>query len=110
MFGCGSESDGLLTLADITVTDISGGNFTVESSAVFISGKPIANAKISYTASFKGTNTTQKIGELYTDPSGKVVIGPWQVSQDTVPVVITINITTGDLSATKISSIPATTP
>jgi hypothetical protein len=110
MFGCGSETDGVLTLAEITVKDLTGGNFTVESSAIFISGKPIANTKISYTAAFKGTTTDVRTGELYSDSTGKVLIGPWAVTQGSVPIVITITAMSGDLSATKTASIPAATP
>lgn len=109
MFGCGSETDGTLTLAEITVTDLTGGNYTVESSATFISGKPIANTKISYTATFKGATTDVRTGELYSDSTGKVTIGPWQVTQGAVPIIITITATSGDLSATKPASIPAAT-
>ncbi|MDD2732799.1 MAG: hypothetical protein PHF56_02570 [Desulfuromonadaceae bacterium] len=110
LFGCGSETDGVLSLAEITVTDLTGGNFTVESSAIFISGKPVANTKISYTAAFKGTTTDVRNGELYSDSTGKVIIGPWAVTQGTVPIIITITAMSGDLSATKTASIPAATP
>lgn len=110
--GCGSDTNGTLTLADITVTDLTGGRFSVGSSAVVISssGKAIAHTKISYTATFKGTLTVQSTGDLYSDSNGSVIIGPWPVTQDTVPVVITITVTSGDLSATKTASVPAATP
>lgn len=111
MFGCGSETDGILTLNDITVKDLTGGNYTVESSAIFVSSKTIANTKITYTATFKinGTLIDSRSADLYSDNTGKVVIGPWQVTQNAAPIIVTITATTGDLTATKTTSIPAAT-
>lgn len=114
--GCGSGSgstSGTLTVADITTTDLGGGTYSVSTSATFApsSGAALPGTEIKYTATFASTTTTPRSGTLYTDGTGKVDIGPWLVTQDTaVPTVITITATTGGLSSTKITSVPAISP
>ena len=112
IFACGSETNGTLTLAEITVTDLTGGNFSVNSSAILLSsaGKALPDSKISYIATFKRNNIVidERHGDkLPTDPTGKIDIGPFPVSQDTVPIIITITATSDGLSATKTASIAA---
>lgn len=112
--GCGSGSlstNGTLAVAEITKTDMTGGNYSVETSATFApaSGKVLPGTEISYTATFVGGVTTSRSGNLYTDSTGKVIIGPWPIIQDVVPIVVTINASIGGLSSTKVTSIPAIT-
>jgi len=109
MFGCGSEKSGTLILADITNKDLTGGEYSVETSATYTpeTGSSLPGTEIKYTATFAGGTTTTRTGKLYTDSTGKVIIGPWQITQDTVPIIVTITATTGDLSVTKSSSVTA---
>lgn len=110
--GCGSGSmstNGTLSVADITSKDLTGGMYSVETSATFTSGtgKVLPGTVISYSATFAGSTTTTRAGNLSTDSTGMVPIGPWQITQDTVPIIVTINATTGGLTTTKTASIPA---
>jgi hypothetical protein len=114
--GCGSGSgstSGTLTVADIATADLGGGTYSVSTSATFApsSGTALPGTEIKYTATFAATTTTSRTGTLYTDSTGKVDIGPWQVAQDTtVPTILTVTATTGGLSSTKITSIPVISP
>lgn len=113
--GCGGGSksnNGSLTVADITKTDLTGGNYSIETTATFVptSGTALPNTEISYNATFVGATTITRTGKLYSDGTGMVKIGPWPVIQDTVPIIVTITASTGDISATKITSIPAISP
>lgn len=111
--GCGSGStSGTLAVADITKTDLTGGKYSVETSATFAPaiGTVLPNTEISFTASFTGGINTTRNGKLFSDSTGKVSIGPWEVTQDTVPTIVVITATTGDLSSTKMTSIPAVSP
>lgn len=109
MFGCGSEKNGTLILADITSKDLTGGIYSVETSATFApaTGSALPGTEITYTATFVGGTTTTRTGKVNSDSTGKVIIGPWQITQDTAPIIVTIIATTGDLSVTKSSSVPA---
>lgn len=111
--GCGNgggnlATSGTLTLDDIAVTDLSGGKYAVETAATFTpaTGTNVAGGpEIEYTAKFGSTTRSGKV--IPQGTTGRAVIGPWQVDQAFEPIVITIVATTGGLSATKISSIPA---
>jgi len=110
--GCGSgnmSTNGTLTLDDITSTDLTGGTYSVATSATFVpNGKTaLPGTEITYTATFAGSSTTTRSGKLSTDSSGKVSIGPLPVTQDAVPVIVTISAATGGLSSSKTASIPA---
>lgn len=112
---CGSGSSatsGTLSVDDITNTDLTGGIYSVSTSATYApsTGTALPNTEISYVASFAGGTTTTRSGKLSSNDTGKVFIGPWQITQDTVPIIVTINVTTGGLSSTKIASIPAISP
>ncbi len=111
--GCGNgggsmATNGTLALADISVTDLSGGKYTVETTATFTpaSGTNIAGGpEIAYTATFGSITRTGNV--IPQGTTGTAVIGPWEVDQAFEPVIITIVASTGGLSATKKSSIPA---
>lgn len=110
--GCGSGSlstNGTLTLADITVTDLTNGKYYVSTSATFVSGtgKVLPGTEITYTATFAGSTTKTIDGFGPTDSSGTFIIIPTpEIIQDTVPIIVTIVAKTGGLSATKVASIP----
>lgn len=111
--GCGNgggnmATNGTLTLANISVTDLSGGKYAVETTATFTpaSGTNVAGGpEIEYTAIFGTTTRTGKV--IPQGTTGTAVIGPWEVDQTFAPVVITITASTGGLAATKKTSIPA---
>jgi hypothetical protein len=110
--GCGSGSgstSGTLMANDITVTDLTGGTYSVQTSAIYApsTGSILPGTEISYSATFAGGSTTSRSGTLYTDGTGTVVVGPWLVTQDIVPILVTITVTTGGLSSTKVISVPA---
>jgi hypothetical protein len=109
--GCGDGKSGTLTVADITKTDLSGGIYNVETSATFTpaSGSALPNTLISYTATFAGSTTLTRTGTSL-QSGGKAGIGPWQITQGTVPIIVTISATYEGLSATKVTSIPAISP
>ena len=116
--GCGSGSgatNGTLTVNPITATDLTGGAYSVMTTAVYTpaSGATVLpNTEISYTATFVSNNTVidSRSAKLSSDATGTVTIVPWKVTQLAYPVDITITATTGGLSSTQIARIPAVSP
>ena len=111
--GCGNgggrlATNGTLSLADITLTDLSGGKYAVETTVTFTSASETnipGGPEIEYKATFGNITRTGKV--IPQGTTGTAVIGPWEVDQAFEPVIIKIEASTGGLSATKISSLPA---
>lgn len=105
--GCGDNgTSGTLTVADISTVDLTGGYYSVETSASYVpsTGTTLSNTEISYFVVFAGSQVVTKSGTIL---SGNI-IGPFLVSQESAPVIVTIKVTVGGLTTTKTSSIPAT--
>lgn len=112
--GCGSGSgstSGSLVLADIAGSQTSAGVYTIsETKATYTSdsGSALPGTKIDYEITISGSANTSS-GSLYSDSTGSVVIEPFTVVQDSVPIYITIKVQTGGLTAKKIFTVPALT-
>lgn len=117
MAGCGGGGDtnGTLSLADITAKDLTGGQYEISSSATFSSatGKSPVGSKIKFTAVYttdsNPTGITDTPPEFELSPTG-IATYTKNVVQGNETVFVTLTASIGGLSQTKKSFVPAIAP
>ena len=111
--GSGNNTNGSLSVSDLTITDQTGGTYLVSGTATYTppSGKEPTGAEISFNASFRtptGAPTTRS-NTVYLDSTGIAQFPAYFITQGTEPVLVTVMASIGGLSAQKSSSVPAIT-
>lgn len=115
MFGCGGETElsGTLAMTDITVTDLSGGTYKVESTATYtpVAGKVATGAEINFAAAYstRSNSTPVTRSSKFVLSGTGVATYTDMVEQGNDPIYLRLTASIGGLSQTKIISIPAIT-
>lgn len=112
---CGSgdgDTNGTLNMDVITVTDLGGGNYTVQTNATYIptGGKDPQGTEIDFDATFAtSTQTTTRSASIKLGTTGVASVS-WPVLQTTEPILVTIRASVGGLSDFDTKSVPAISP
>lgn len=109
--GSGNNTNGSLSVSDLTITDQTGGTYLVSGTATYTppSGKEPTGEQISFNASFRTPTGTPTIrsNTVYLDSTGIAQFPAYFITQGTEPVLVTVMASIGGLSAQKSSSVPA---
>lgn len=114
---CGtSHTNGSLTVADLTMTDLTGGYYSASTTVTYTppSGKDPNGTKVNVSTVFtrySGANSVEKTKTQSTtetlDSTGSFSYTRGPISQGSSPVFVTITASTGDLQSSKLGSVPA---
>lgn len=112
--GCGGggsgDTNGTLTLNDLALTDMGGGEYSVQATAAYSppAGKDPQGMSIGFSATFE-TSTEQSVrsANIEVGSNGIANAAPWRVTQTNQPIRVTVVASLGGLRSIKTTLIPA---